>query len=196
MPPRFKFTREEIREAALDIVRGSGMAGLTARALAAELGCSVKPIFGLYKNMEEVQRDAYAAAEGLYQAYLQADMAAGRYPPYKASGMAYIRFAKEERALFQLLFMRDRRGEAVREDREAVRPQLELIQRNLGLGEDEAYQLHLEMWIYVHGIAAMVATAYLDWDETFVSRAITDVYCGLKHRFAEGKDKDDDPAIP
>lgn len=196
MPPRFKFTREEIREAALDIVRESGMAGLTARALAAELGCSVKPIFGLYKNMEEVQRDAYAAAEGLYQAYLQADMAAGRYPPYKASGMAYIRFAKEERALFQLLFMRDRRGEAVREDREAVRPQLELIQRNLGLGEDEAYQLHLEMWIYVHGIAAMVATAYLDWDEAFVSRAITDVYCGLKHRFAEGKDKDDDPAIP
>ena len=35
-------------------------------------------------------------------------MAEGKYPPYKASGMAYIRFAKEEKELFKLLFMRDR----------------------------------------------------------------------------------------
>lgn len=88
---------------------------MTARALAAELGCSVKPIFGLFKNMEEVQQEVGIAAYELYQKYLLEDMTSGKYPPYKASGMAYIRFAKDEKELFKLLFMRDRSGETIEE---------------------------------------------------------------------------------
>ena len=104
MPPKFKFTRDEITNAALNVTRKNGISGLTARALAAELGCSVKPIFGLFKNMEEVGQEVFIASDLLYQNYLREDMAKGKYPPYKASGMAYIRFAKEERELFKLLF--------------------------------------------------------------------------------------------
>ena len=47
MPPKVLFTREEVIRAAVEVTRRSGFAGLTARALAAELGCSPKPIFGL-----------------------------------------------------------------------------------------------------------------------------------------------------
>ncbi len=183
MPPKFQFTREQILAAALDITREGGTAALTARSLAARLGSSAKPIFGLFQNMEEVQREVLAAAGELYQSFLRADMASGQYPPYKASGMAYIRFAREERELFKLLFMRDRTGEPITEDRESIRPLLELIQTNLGLSEDDAYLFHLEQWIYVHGIATMIATGYLDWDLAFVSRALTDVYQGLVHRY-------------
>lgn len=189
MPPNFKFTREEIVRAALDLVREGGISALTARALAARLGSSPKPIFGLFENMEEVQREVLRAAGDLYCRYLQEDMARGDYPPYKASGMGYIRFAREERELFKLLFMRDRSGETVAEDWEAVRPQLDLIRRNTGLGEEEAYRFHLEMWIYVHGIAAMVATRYLDWDMDYIDQALTDGYLGLKYRYC-GEEKD------
>ena len=114
MPPKFKFTREEITSAALDLTRKQGPDGLTARALAEVLGSSVKPIFGLFKNMEEVQDAVHNAAEDLYQSYLTEDMAAGKYPPYKASGMGYIRFAREEKELFKLLFMSDRMGQPVK----------------------------------------------------------------------------------
>ena len=89
MPPKFKFTRDEITNAALNVTRKNGISGLTARALAAELGCSVKPIFGLFKNMEEVGQEVFIASDLLYQNYLREDMAKGKYPPYKASGMAY-----------------------------------------------------------------------------------------------------------
>ena len=41
MPPKFLFTRDEIIAAALNITRRAGPSALTARALAAELGCSV-----------------------------------------------------------------------------------------------------------------------------------------------------------
>lgn len=106
MPPKNKFTRDEIIRSALNVTRERGIAGLTARALAAKLGCSVKPVFGLFQNMEEVQREVLAAAGTIYQDYLQQDMLRGMYPVYKASGMAYIRFAKEEKELFKLLFLR------------------------------------------------------------------------------------------
>ena len=182
------FTKKEIVAAALNIVRSAGMSGLTARALAAELGCSVKPIFGLFRSMEEVQQEVLVSANELYQSAIQAGMSSGKYPPYKASGMAYIGFAREERELFKLLFMRDRSGEHIEEDRESIRPLLELIQKNLGISEDDAYLFHLEMWVYVHGIATMIATSYLDWDDEFVSSVLTDAYVGLKYRYQEGND--------
>ncbi len=186
MPPKAKFTRADMITAAVDIVRAGGVDALTARALADGLGSSVKPIFGLFKNMEEVQSEVLHAAEERYQSYLDADMAGGAYPPYKASGMAYIRFAGEEKELFKLLFMRDRRGETVGEDREAIRTLLDLLMSALELSEDDAYLFHLEMWLFVHGIATMIATSYLHWDPDFCSKALSDAYQGLKHRFTEG----------
>lgn len=182
MPPKCRFTREEIIQAALDLTAEKGVGALTARGLAQRLGSSAKPIFGLFANMEEVQQEVVKAADLRYQEYLRQDMSAGRYPPYKASGMAYIRFAREQKELFKLLFMRDRTHEekAAGDELEAL---LGLIQKNMGLSRDDAYRFHLEMWIYVHGIATMIATAYLEWDMYFISAALTDAYQGLRLRF-------------
>lgn len=182
MPPKCRFTREEIIQAALDLTAEKGVGALTARGLAQRLGSSAKPIFGLFANMEEVQQEVVKAANLRYQEYLRQDMSAGRYPPYKASGMAYIRFAREQKELFKLLFMRDRTHEekAAGDELEAL---LGLIQKNMGLSQDDAYRFHLEMWIYVHGIATMIATAYLEWDMDFISAALTDAYQGLRLRF-------------
>ncbi|WP_373249128.1 TetR/AcrR family transcriptional regulator [Mediterraneibacter gnavus] len=184
MPPKFKFTREQIISAALDVTRKNGIAGLTARGLAAELGSSAKPIFGLFKNMEEVQNEVLSAANALYQSYIQNGMTDSKYPPYKASGIAYIQFAKEEKELFKLLFMRDRTGEKIEENRAEIRPMLNIIMKNLGISEDEAYLFHLELWLFVHGIATMIATNYLEWDIDFIDKALSDAFLGLKCRYA------------
>ncbi len=188
MPPKAKFTREKVIEAAISIVRAEGYKALTARTLAKALGSSACPIFTLFKGMEEVQNEVLKGANSRYNEYLAQDISGGKYPPYKASGMAYIRFAKEEKELFKLLFMRDRSGEVVQEDREGIAPLLEMLQRNLGLTADEAYLFHLEMWIYVHGIATMMATSYLEWEMDFVSKTLTDSYRGLVSVYKGRKD--------
>ncbi len=182
MPPKCKFTREEIVRAALDLTRKAGPDGLTARALGSALGSSVKPIFGQFKNMEEVQGAVQSAAQDLYQRYLAEDMAAGKYPPYKASGMGYIRFAREEKELFKLLFMCDRQGRPPEPGRE-MDVIIPLIMKNTGLSRERAERFHLELWIFVHGIASMSATGYLDWEMQTVSDVLTDAYMGLKARF-------------
>ena len=183
MPRKNRFTREEILSAALDLTREKGIAAVTARGLGERLGTSSKPVFGQFENMEAVQRAVIAAAEGEYNDFLREDMTAGKYPPYKASGMAYIRFARQERELFKLLFMRDRSGEVITEDRESIAPLIALIRKNLGISEEKAYRFHLEMWVCVHGIATMCATSYLNWDKDMISRMMTDAYEGMKLRF-------------
>ena len=189
MPRSFLFTRDEIVQAALALTREGGLGAVTARALGARLGTSSKPIFSLFQSMEEVQHAVLAAADEVYHAYLREHMARGDYPPYKASGMAYIRFAKEERELFKLLFMRDRTGETPAEDPQ-LGELLRLISEKTGLSLDEARLLHLERWVFVHGMATMVATSYLDWyawDEPLISSVLTDAYLGLTHRFRSGE---------
>ena len=114
------FTRQQITQAALEITRESGISAVTARALGNKMGTSSKPIFGLFDSMEDVHRSVLEAADKIYHSYLDEDMSSGKYPPYKASGMAYIRFAKEEKQLFKLLFMRDRTRESVTENRKIL----------------------------------------------------------------------------
>ena len=184
MPPKCRFTREQIIQAALELTAEKGIGALTARSLAQRLGSSAKPIFGLFTNMEEVQQEVLKAADQRYGQSIAQAMEAGKYPPYKASGMAYIAFAQQEKPLFRLLFMRDRTNEekAAGEELEAL---LSLIRQNMGLSREEAYRFHMEMWIYVHGIATMIATAYLEWDLDFISAALTDAYQGLRLRFGQ-----------
>lgn len=183
MPPKCKFTRQEVVQAALDMTRESGIGSVTARALGERLGSSSRPIFSLFQSMQEVQQEIIQAADALYREYLKADMEAGEYPVYKASGIAYIRFAKEERELFKLLFMRDRSVEQIEDDPDGMKPFTEIIMKNTGLSEQDAYMMHLEMWVYVHGIATMIATSYLEWHWDTISRMLTDGYEGIKARY-------------
>ena len=120
MPRKNRFTREEIISAALELPRSRGSAAVTARSLAGALGSSSKPIFGLFENMDEVQQEVQKAAFAIYQKRIVDAMASGEFPPFKASGMAYIRFAREQKELFKLLFMRDRTGENIPQLRQAL----------------------------------------------------------------------------
>lgn len=183
MPPKCKFTREEIIESALDITRAYGISAVTARAVGTKLNSSSKVIFSLFQNMEELQGEVIKSANALYQSFLKEDMERGKYPPYKASGWAYIRFAKEEKELFRLLFMRDRTNEEIPDNFDEIRFLIQVIQKNTGLSKQEASVFHLEMWMYVHGIATMIATSYLELDEEMISRMLTDAYTGLKERY-------------
>ena len=186
MPKSVKIEKEKIIQAAFEMVKAQGEGALNARLLAKCLGCSTQPIFSNFSTMEEIKKEVIIRAEKLYDEYTAAEMQRTDIPSYKSSGMAYIRFARQEKELFKLLFMRDRTKEII-PSIEILKPIVDIIVKTTGLSEKQAYLLHLEMWIYVHGIATMVATAYLEWDENTVSGMLTDVYQGVKERFLKGE---------
>lgn len=185
MPPKTKFTKEEILLSALQLVRESGMQALTARALAERLQASVKPIFGLFESMQALREAVLERALEIHISFLKAEMEKGEYLPYKASGMAYIRFAQEEKELFRLLFMRDRSDEAIPESDEESGMMHEIIMRANGISLESAKRMHFEMWAFVHGFAAMLATGFQPVPLSDVSDMLTDVYTALRQKFIQ-----------
>lgn len=183
MPPKTKLTREKIIEAAVQTVRESGADALNARDLAQRLGCSTQPIFSNFASMGDVRLAVVAEADRLYEEMCRREIESAKYPPYKASGMAYIRFAAEEKELFKLLYMRDRREESL--PSEADSRMTSTVMGNTGLEKQDAELFHLEMWAFVHGIAVMIATNYLPLEWELISSILTDAYEGLKKRFAQ-----------
>lgn len=183
MPPKVRITKEDIIDAAVDIVRKNGEQSINARNIATALNCSTQPVFSNFANMEELRLAIVDKADHLCQAYMKREVESGEYPPYKANGMAYIRFAKEEKELFKLLYMRDRSAETVPEETDVSSQMENIVHNNTGLEGLELKLFHLEMWAYVHGIATMIATGFLDLDWELISKMLTDSYQGLKKQF-------------
>ena len=183
MAPKIKVTKDEIVDIAVELVRGGGNSALNARDIASRLGCSTQPIFSNFESMEKLRREVISAAEGIYRKYINEEMESGQFPAYKASGMAYIRFAGEEGELFRLLFMRRRTPKEISEDHsELTNMMIDMIRAATALDASEASLLHLEMWTFVHGIAVMIATGYFKPERELASRMLTDAYQGLKSR--------------
>ena len=161
MPPKPKFTKEEIVAAALELVSEKGMEALTARELGARLGSSARPIFTVFNSMEEVQEEVRAAALKRFESY--AEKAMHYTPVFKQVGMQMILFAIEEPKLYQLVYMSEN---ADATDFESIVERLGdvaqlcvgVIQRDYGLSEEDAKALFEHVWIYTFGIGALCAT--------------------------------------
>lgn len=182
MPPKVKITKEEIVNAALEMIRSGGETTLNARSIAAALNCSTQPIFSNFARMEDLRIAVLDAAYARYLGTSKTEVTSEKYPPYKAMGMAYIRFAKEERELFKFLFMRDRTEEDTSPSGD-FEEAAQLVAKANGFSIEKARILHLELWTCVHGIGTMLATSFLTLDEELVSRMLSDVYLGTLDRF-------------
>ena len=183
MPPKARITKEEIIETTVNLVRDGGVESINARAIASSLNCSTQPIFSNFTSMEELEEATIKAAYGIYLSFIENEMKNGKYPMYKSYGMAYIRFAKEEKNLFKLLFMRDRTEEDI-----SLSPDFEesvqLIMKANNVSENIAQLIHLEMWTCVHGIGTMLVTSFMPLEWELISQITSDVYHGivLKHK--------------
>ena len=183
MPPKVKVTKEDIISCAVEIVRKDGADAVNARNVAAAMNCSTQPVFSNFSSMDELKLAVAKRADELCNKYIEAECEKGEYPSYKASGIAYIRFAKEEKELFKLLYMRDRSKEGYSLDSPLNDSMISQVQKNTGLEKDTAALFHLEMWAVVHGIATMLATGFLDLDPELISRITSDTYQGLRKQY-------------
>lgn len=182
MPPKARFTKDEITEAALEIIREESMESLTARALGKRLGSSACPVFTVFENMEEVKQAAVRAARALYREYVKRGLS--ETPAFKGVGTQYILFAVQEPKLFQLLFMTE---QEVVPDFSGVLPLIDesyddilsSITEGYGIRGDAAKRLYRHLWVYTHGIAALCATKMCSFTGEEISGMMTEVFTSL-----------------
>ena len=179
MPPKVKITKKEIIEAGLKLVQKDGANALNARSIATVLNCSTQPIFSNFATMDELQNAITNAAYEHYLSFLKSEAEAGKYPQYKAFGMAYIRFAKDEPELFKLLFMCDRNNKELTPTVDFT-TSVEIIMNTNKVTRETAELMHLEMWSCVHGIAVMLATSFVKLEWELIDNMLSDIYKGLR----------------
>lgn len=193
MPPKSKFTREEIIEAAFAIVKENGPSALTARALGARLDSSARPIFTVFQSMDEVQQEVILSAKTLYKEYIKKGLSST--PAFKGVGTQYILFSVQEPELFQLLFM------TAQDHPPSISGILPLIddsyeeillsiQKGYGVDQPSAERLYHHLWIYTHGIATLCATKMCFFTGEEISSMMTEVLWGLLNNMKAGKSND------
>lgn len=156
-------TIDKILDTAFAMTREEGFANVTARKVAAKAGCSTQPIFRVYKNMEELWNAVYEKAAAFFLDYYSLYPRMGK-TPFAGLGMAYIAFAREEKHLFELLFI---------SDKQQKKSMYELLNGNAGNvvfeinrarveGCPDPGGLFMKMWIFIHGAACMTLTGDYD----------------------------------
>lgn len=187
MAPKERFTEEIILDCAFEMVRNSGIESLNARDLAKELGCSTKPIFRLFSSMDDLKYAIYERAENLYNERMFQGL---QESSFLGMGLAYINFAREEKKLFELLFLSNKYkissfSELVSDvENKGI---IALISKLTGLTQASAKSLFIEIWLTTHGIATMCATNTCDLDDSEIEGILKDVFEGVKLKLLNGE---------
>ena len=190
MPPKAKFTKEQITKAALGVVSKKGAQALTAKELGAALGTSTTPIFTVFNSMQEVQDAVILAAMERFEEY--AHKAAHIKPVFKQVGMQMILFAKEEPKLYQLIFMSSI-GEAQTFDDiyahlgSLADECLDVLQKDYDLSKDNAKTLFEHVWIHTFGIGALCATGTCDFSNEQIAQMLTQDFTAMMMLMKSGK---------
>ncbi|MCH5255170.1 MAG: TetR/AcrR family transcriptional regulator [Lachnospiraceae bacterium] len=193
MPPKAKFTKDEILDMAFYITKEYGIDAVTARELGARLGSSARPIFTIFESMDEVKESVIIKSKELYGQYVEEGLKSQL--AFKGVGIAYIRFAIEQPKLFQLLFMRPTQEPTdvsmilpvIDDNYEKI---LQSVQEPYCLERKAAERLYQHLWTYTHGIATMFATGLCSYTMEQLEERLTDVFKGLL--FVEkGRDRND-----
>jgi len=173
MPPKPKFTKEELIQAALELTREGGLEMVVARNLGKRLNTAPSTIFTHFNSVEEIRQAVMEAARELYNAYVEEGLK--MVPPMKGFGVQYIRFAIEEPNLFAVLFMR-RRDDLQYVDFIVDEGHYEMVitaaEDNFAIDRQQAEFVYHNLWAYAHGIAVMSATGVCNFSVEEISQML------------------------
>ena len=173
MPPRPKFTRDELIKGALELAREGGLEAIVARNLGNKMNTAPSTIFTHFSSVEEIRQAVIEAAREIYNGYVEEGL--NMVPPMKGFGVQYIRFAIEESNLYSMLFM-NRREDFKYVDFIINEGHYERVimaaQKDFSLSRQQAELVYHNMWAYAHGIAVMCATGVCQFSIEEISKML------------------------
>ena len=164
------------------LAEGDG-AELGLRALARDVGVSATALYRHFPDKEALL-DALAD-EGLRrlgalqaQAWLKAG---GGVAGFKATGIAYVRFAHDEPALFRLSFTRQMPERSIKEAGDGGEVAYNLLRAGVGeaLPGVDPDTAALHAWALVHGLAMLILDRRIEWDEAKVAEVVGLTFGGV-----------------
>ena len=172
-------TKEAMIEGAFRLIREKGHEYLTARNLAAFLGCSTQPIMYQFPNLDVLRDLTYQRADAFHSDYILAG------EDLLEIGLRYIRFAGEEPQLFRFLFQSGRFSgfsleELIRSPETAG--VLAAVSSEEDLAEEDAAAFFEPLAAIVHGYASLRANNAMKYDPEAIKKALITIAEELERR--------------
>lgn len=178
MPPKAKFTREEIIAAALEVAREKGMKAVTAREVGRYLGTSSSPVFVAFSSMDELISCVHEAAAEEYSNYISD--AVNYTPVFKQFGFRMIEYARQQPNLFMSVCLMDN----PEQDYETMIMNMpkadfcvEAIMEQTGYDEEKSKMIFKQVLLTGLGIAFLVSSKMCSFSDDDLN-----VYLGMAYQ--------------
>lgn len=180
MARKESITKQMIIDGAFEMLKKEGVEAVTARKLAAHIGCSTQPIFRVYENMDELLTELFERARTYYEDFCNSNK--NTYDtPFVSLGINYIRFAKQEQNLFKLLFLSGNKNHTLYElingkENAFVMKEIKKIPN---LNMDNVELIFTKVFIFMHGMAGMTITGEFDLSDKEAEDMLKDAIKGF-----------------
>ncbi len=190
MPPKFKFTRNQIIDTAFNLVRRNGWNSLTTRSIAQELGSSARPIYSYFDSMEKLEEEIVKRAVKLLHDYMVQKRTGD---PWHDHGIGYVFFAMNEKHLFRGINDERHIGYFKKYGDIIWATLTESLANHspfLGLTAEQIHQIQLQRWLFAHGLAFSVSNPPPEtWSEEKILSVIQSgsraIFTGLMQQFKQ-----------
>lgn len=180
MATLIELSKDNVVKGAVKIVNKTGWNSLNARGLAKELGISTKPLYRVYKSMDEIKEDVYKEIYRQYDEFINS-----RVDNKKALltlCIAYVEFAQEYKNLFISLFLSNnlkwKEINNVLDEKWNQSTIINLVNKQ-NLSFNDAKELFINMWLYANGLATLIATNDIKVDSQEILVKIVKMYKSL-----------------
>ena len=186
MPPKPKYTRDEVIQAAFELTEKKGILNVTARDVGRRLGTTPTPIFTYFSGMDELKEAVYQKALRESTDYISECI--NYTPAFKEFGLRWIRYAYEHPNIYRMVYLFEGvqkpvigfvNGDLV----DALKPMKYEVMNYFKLGDEQARILVNEMLIYAQGRATLcIQTGEYNEDNVNLSigRVCVSLVNGLK----------------
>ena len=191
MPASKKVTKEDIVNAAFEVMRDGGFGSVNARSVAKKLGCSTQPIYLSFQSMDELKSELTQHAMDAHTEKILASIRESRTSRirYLDYGIGFIRFAEQEKELFRWLYLSG--GQAGYQMRDIHLPDIiRTISEDFGYTEEVSQHFHEDMIYYSYGIAILLNTGSISLDDNELIAALQREFKALTAIYGEPKNKD------
>ena len=160
MPPKPRFSPQDVIEAAYRVVRRQGWEGFSARTIANELNSSTRPIYDHFNSMENIEAEVVKKALAEFVDFLNQDRTGDKWLD---QALGYVLFAVNERHLFRCINDEKHtpfQKQFARRHWVELGEKLSTDERFRNISEKNKHKIRAARWVMVHGLACLISSGW------------------------------------
>ena len=186
MPRKPKYTKEELIDTAIAIIRAEGEESLSASNLVKRLGTAPATIFTHFNSMDALEEALTERVRAIYNVYV--DRGLSKTPPFKGFAIEHVKFSLEEPNLYTFLFLKPKASGTLDDimEREGHRDLLVVeAMKVFGCDRETAEEVYENLVIFMFGLASMCSKGLCSFTEEELAKKFGLAAGGFLHAVKE-----------